>query len=802
MGRIRRGTIVVALVVAFALGAALASALGQRSGGPKDLVVPEGWRTAWEDGYVLEGDDVALAWGDRAGPDPVTAPEGLRFDPAVVVEQLEALHALDADVVGLGASTGPLAERKLLAVVQGTWSTGPGAPRDDAVVVPAAGGLSMTDDAGPPTRGAVLGGVAMLYVDPAVLAPSLTAPPAAAAADVPSPGTPGPTAGATAGATPGPATAAVPAGTPWELARGVAETMQRLTEAAHPASGLTSDAADTLRTAASAYLATLAVPGEHADLSDQVLAPQLAWGSRRHGESGWLLLQHLAERSSPRLVRDLWVDSLDTEHVLGAYARLTLSNASALNRRVAQYAMRAAVADVPGTGAPGALLERLDPVLVAHRTTPVDAVPDDPGHHRVTGTFAPAAYGYTVVHLAPDGSGADIRVRVRGHAEALAAADPGWSFGLVAVGPAGARYSPVTEALDGEVRLALRPGEAEVYLVVVATPTRVIATGSGVFAGTTRYPYEFRVAGAAVTDPAADTTVPGGHRHANGGGWVEDTASVDPAAFVAAGAVVRGDATVGPGVRLEGRAWVEPGAQLTGEVVVRDTAVVRGSARLSGRLVVGGDAVVGFTCDAGSYTSYRAGAACDPAAVDTDVNTVVTPFAPGETTLSDGVATVAPTPSPGATPTPGGTPAPGPGATPRPGATSSPTSPPTVPPATSPPGTSPGVAAPPAAVPAGACTATYQVVGSWPGGMQAQITVTATTSGVHGWLLTWTQPEGLEIADSWGAEFSRSGTSTTAENLSWNGSIADGASITFGFNGTAATDAARAVPQVRCTRTG
>lgn len=783
MGRFRRGTLVVALVVAFVLGAVLATALGTGVAGDKDLVVPDGWRSAWQDAHVLEGDDVALAWGDRAGDDPATAPDGLRFDPQVVLAQLQALHALDADALGLRAPDGPLATRKLLVVVDGTWSTGPGSGAGPQAAVD--GGRSVADGAVPATQGAVVDGVALLRVRPEVLARSVaTADGDAAATTRPTT----PAADATAGTR-----ARVPQDTPWELARGVAETLQHLTEAAHPGRGLTPEAAEVLRPAASAYLATYAVRGEHADLSDHVLAPQLAWGSPRHGDAGWLLLQHLAERTSPTLVQRLWAESLDTEHVLGAYARITESDAQGLNRRVAQYAMRAAVADVPGTGGPGDLLDRLDPVLVAHRTTPTEPVPDAPGHHRVTGTFAPAAYGYTVVRLAPDGSGTDVRVRVRGHAEGLAGQDPGWSFGLVAVGPSGPRYGPVTEAVDGELRLALHPGEAELYLVVAATPTRIVAPTAEGFARTTRYPYEFRVAGATVAEPAV-ADIPHGSAHPNGGGWVSDDAHVDPAAYVAAGAVVRGDATVGPGVRLEGRAWVEAGAELTGEVVVRDAAVVRGTARLSGQVLVGGDAVVGFTCDAGAYTTYRADAVCDPGAVDTDVNPVVAPFSPADTELSDAAPTIAPS----AEPTPGESPMPAPTGAPAPPPST--TTPDTVPPP--PAATTPGVAAPPAAVPAGACTASYQVTTSWPGGLQVQLVVTATTAGVNGWVLTWTQPDGLEMADSWGAAFTRSGRTVTAENLSWNGAIANGGTVTLGFNAAAENESALTVPQVRCEHTG
>src|SRR5690606_38086716 len=108
----------------------------------KDLAVPDGWREAWRDAHVVEGDEVALAWGDLAGPDPTTAPPHLRFDPAVVLAQLEALHALDVEVLGLGATDGPLAARKLLVVVAGTWSAGPGAQRDAGLTAPVDGGLS------------------------------------------------------------------------------------------------------------------------------------------------------------------------------------------------------------------------------------------------------------------------------------------------------------------------------------------------------------------------------------------------------------------------------------------------------------------------------------------------------------------------------------------------------------------------------------------------------------------------------------------------------------------------------------
>ncbi|WP_166436007.1 DUF6055 domain-containing protein, partial [Cellulomonas shaoxiangyii] len=660
MARIRRGTLVVALLVPFVLGAVLATALGTTAGGPRDLVVPAAWRTAWDVAHVREGDRVALAWGDRAGADPRAADGDLAFDPGAALARLERLHALHVDELGLGARDGPLAERKLLVVVDGTWSEGPGA-RD---------GTGQGPPAGDGTSADVVDGVAVLRVAPAVLGADRAAdggatadPPAAdgstadgAARDGPArdgPARDGPVhdgPGHDGAVQAGPT---VVAGTSWELARGSAEAALRITAAER--GGPAGPAATAFLSASAAYLATLAVPSGHADVTELLRAPHLAWGSTRHAAAGWLLLDSLVARADPALVAELWTDARDGEAVLAAYARLTSASPEALNRRVAQYAMRAATGDAAGTDADGTgvgLLDGIDPVLLADRTTPTEPAPGDPSHHRVTGAFAPAAYGFTVVRLVPDGSGGDVRVRVRGHAETVAAGDARWSVGMVALGPDGVRYGPVTETVDGDVTLTPRTGDAAVLLVVTATPGTVPERAGEAFATTTRYPYEFRVAGAAVADPAGAEPAAGGHRHANGGGWVDDRASVDPTVYVGPQAVVRGAAQVRGDARLEGRAWVEDGAVVQDRAVVRDAAVVRPGARLSGTVVVGGDAVADGVCTAGVHTSYRPGATCEDAAADGDVNPTVTPFSADELVLTPAPAAPGPGPAVPGAPTP------------------------------------------------------------------------------------------------------------------------------------------------------
>ena len=63
------------------------------------------------------------------------------------------------------------------------------------------------------------------------------------------------------------------------------------------------------------------------------------------------------------------------------------------------------------------------------------------------------------------------------------------------------------------------------------------------------------------------------HQHANGGGWVADTAYVDDSAFVDPDAKVCGRAEVTDGARLEGHAIVADDACVCDNSVVEDSVV-------------------------------------------------------------------------------------------------------------------------------------------------------------------------------------------------------------------------------------
>jgi beta-mannanase len=118
------------------------------------------------------------------------------------------------------------------------------------------------------------------------------------------------------------------------------------------------------------------------------------------------------------------------------------------------------------------------------------------------------------------------------------------------------------------------------------------------------------------------------------------------------------------------------------------------------------------------------------------------------------------------------------------------TTPPTTGP-TSTPTTAPTTSAPPSS---GGCSATYRTVGSWPGGFQGEVTVSAGSSAIKGWTVRWTAA-GQTISQVWNGTLIVSGSSVAVTNVNWNGSLAANASTTFGFlaNGSTAT------PTLACT---
>ncbi|MFG2043864.1 glycoside hydrolase family 11 protein [Dactylosporangium sp. NPDC048998] len=125
------------------------------------------------------------------------------------------------------------------------------------------------------------------------------------------------------------------------------------------------------------------------------------------------------------------------------------------------------------------------------------------------------------------------------------------------------------------------------------------------------------------------------------------------------------------------------------------------------------------------------------------------------------------------------------------------TAPPTtVPPTTVPPTTTPPTTTPPAG--GSGCRATYSVSSSWQGGFNADVAVTNTgSSTLNGWTVRMTLPSGQTIASLWSGVNSGTSGAVTVKNASYNGTLAGGASTSFGYTG--AGDGSLTPSNISCT---
>ncbi|MFI1865852.1 glycosyl hydrolase family 18 protein [Streptomyces jumonjinensis] len=82
-------------------------------------------------------------------------------------------------------------------------------------------------------------------------------------------------------------------------------------------------------------------------------------------------------------------------------------------------------------------------------------------------------------------------------------------------------------------------------------------------------------------------------------------------------------------------------------------------------------------------------------------------------------------------------------------------------------------------------TATYAKASDWGSGFEGRWTVKNTgTTAISAWTVEWDFPAGTRVTSAWDADVTNTGNHWTAKNKSWASSLAPGASVTFGFNGT------------------
>ena len=95
------------------------------------------------------------------------------------------------------------------------------------------------------------------------------------------------------------------------------------------------------------------------------------------------------------------------------------------------------------------------------------------------------------------------------------------------------------------------------------------------------------------------------------------------------------------------------------------------------------------------------------------------------------------------------------------------------------------VAAAPQATSAAAVTATCAKTSDWGSGFEGKCTITnGTSASISSWKLEFDVPSGTAIGSTWDAVKAQSANHYTFTNSGWNGTVAPGATASFGFNGT------------------
>ncbi|CAL9326064.1 glycoside hydrolase family 6 protein [Streptomyces sp. SudanB52_2052] len=82
------------------------------------------------------------------------------------------------------------------------------------------------------------------------------------------------------------------------------------------------------------------------------------------------------------------------------------------------------------------------------------------------------------------------------------------------------------------------------------------------------------------------------------------------------------------------------------------------------------------------------------------------------------------------------------------------------------------------------CTVDYKVQNQWDTGFTAAVTITNSAAAKSGWSVKWSYAGNQKITSGWNAKLSQSGTAVTATNEAYNGTLATGGSVSFGFQGT------------------
>ncbi|GGS18226.1 glucanase [Streptomyces humidus] len=82
------------------------------------------------------------------------------------------------------------------------------------------------------------------------------------------------------------------------------------------------------------------------------------------------------------------------------------------------------------------------------------------------------------------------------------------------------------------------------------------------------------------------------------------------------------------------------------------------------------------------------------------------------------------------------------------------------------------------------CSVDYKVQNDWGSGFTTAVTITNNAAAKSSWALKWTYGGSQKVTSAWNAKVTQSGAAVTVANETYNGTLATGGSVSFGFQGT------------------
>lgn len=353
------------------------------------------------------------------------------------------------------------------------------------------------------------------------------------------------------------------------------------------------------------------------------------FGDWKNTYENYPLLFSIMQTDGINAINDLWKESFDYEYPLQAYKRIMSYNQVQLNDRIFEYVKKMATYDftINNVGSFFRMYRNsdLDNNLLSVQSTWTILSQDtlDEKHFKVPIHLAPEEYGYNIIPLHIESDSCPVILKFKGHTETNN--HSGWRYCFVSAFNDGtiSRYSETYQSNEKEIMFDLEPNETQLYFVVMGAPYDDIQTNSSNdtwkgYPKHFRYPYDLYIDGAKPEGYQAGNSFRAqlkinGTIHPNGGGWVQNSASVSPSVYIGEHAIVLGNSTITGNVVIDGTAIVKD-ASISDNVIVTDNAIVlggnaSGSARIKGQAFsenneIYGSALVHMRARVSNYELY------------------------------------------------------------------------------------------------------------------------------------------------------------------------------------------------------